>query len=228
MKFVEQNIKLPVWNQDVVQVKKLKRHGELLGGECKRGLIIGSSGSGKTNIVLCLLLHPNGLRFENVFIYSKSLQQSKYRYLKEVLKPIRGVDYVEFSDSNDVVTPAEVKPNTVFIFDDVVCDNQSVMRDYFSFGRHNNIDSFYLCQTYTKIPKALIRDNANLLIIFKQDNVNLKHIHDEHVGTDMSFADFKALCSSCWKNKYDFVVIDKESDAKYGRYRKGFDCFIHL
>jgi len=41
-------------------------------------------------------------------------------------------------------------------------------------GRHKNIDSFYLCQTYS--PKHLIRDNANFIIMFKQDDLNMRHI----------------------------------------------------
>ncbi|KYN28024.1 hypothetical protein ALC57_02564, partial [Trachymyrmex cornetzi] len=44
-----------------------------------------------------------------------------------------------------------------------------------------------VCQTYARIPKHLIRDNANLLILFKQDGTNLKHVYNDHVNTDMSY-----------------------------------------
>ncbi|EZA55673.1 hypothetical protein X777_04182 [Ooceraea biroi] len=36
------------------------------------------------------------------------------------------------------------------------------MREHFSMGRHSLVDCFYLCQTYARIPKHLLRDNANL------------------------------------------------------------------
>jgi len=36
-----------------------------------RALIVGPSNSGKTNIMLCLIESPNGLKFENVYIFSK-------------------------------------------------------------------------------------------------------------------------------------------------------------
>ena len=39
-----------------------------------RAVICGPSGYGKTNVLLSLLESPNGLRFENVYVYSKSLQ----------------------------------------------------------------------------------------------------------------------------------------------------------
>ena len=74
------------------------------------------------------------------------------------------------------------------------------------------IDCFYLCQTYARIPKHLIRDNVNSIVLFKQDEMNLKHIYDDHFNTDMSFSKFKELCSACWDNKYGFLVIDKDNE----------------
>ena len=99
------------------------------------------------------------------------------------------------------------------------------MREYFSMGRHANVDCFYLCQTYARIPKHLIRDKANLLILFKQDGTNLKHVYNDHVNTDMSYNEFCTLCHACWQQKYGFVVIDKDSALTSGRYRKGFNEF---
>lgn len=93
-------------------------------------------------------------------------------------------------------------------------------------GRHNGIDSFYLSQTYSKIPKQLVRDNANVLIFFKQDDMNLKHIYNDHVNTDMTFDSFKKVCSECWKDKYGFLVITKDNDIHKGRYRSKFDTYI--
>ena len=94
-------------------------------------------------------------------------------------------------------------------------------------GRHKNVDCFYLCQSYAKVPKHLIRDNVNLLAIFRQDDVNLKHIYDDHVNTDMSYNRFKELSGKCWgKDNYGFLVIDKDGALNDGRYRKGFDSFI--
>ena len=60
------------------------------------------------------------------------------------------------------------------------------MRDYFSMGRHNEIDCFYLCQTYARGPKHLIRDNANVLIVFKKDDMNLTHIYVNQVEPKLS------------------------------------------
>lgn len=209
-------------------VTNFRKHGSLFEGSCKRGLIIGPSGCGKTNVIISLIEDPNGLRFENIYIYSKSLYQPKYNYLRTLFKPIKEIGYFESDNEEEIISPQEIKKNSMIIFDDIVCCNQNIVKDYFCFGRHKNTDCFYLCQTYSSIPKQLIRDNANLIVIFQQDTTNLKHIYDDHVNVDMSFSQFKDLCLICWKEKFGFLVIDKDSTINSGRYRKGFDSFIYL
>lgn len=227
MRIVQQKAVLPITNRDFSDAPKAHRHGPLLPSTI-RAIVAGPSNCGKTNVIISLLEHPNGLRFENVYVYSKSLNQPKYEYLEKLFKPIKGIGYYPYRDSENIISPSQAKPNSIFIFDDVACENQNVIRDYFCMGRHNSVDCFYLCQTYTHIPKHLIRDNANLIILFKQDELNLKHVYSDHVNTDMSFDMFKAICRVCWNDNFGFVSIHKDSDAKNGRYRKGFDQYIYL
>lgn len=94
-------------------------------------------------------------------------------------------------------------------------------------GRHKNVDCFYLCQSYSRIPKQLIRDNANLIMVFKEDDLNLRHVYDDHVNTDMTFQKFKEVCGECWKDKYGFLVINKDNAIAEGRYCKAFDYYIY-
>lgn len=227
MRFVKQKNHLQVMNLDENDVgnKSYRRHGLLLPNTV-RCIISGPSNCGKTNVVLSLLFDKNGLRFENVYVYSKSLYQPKYQLLESVLKTLPKIKYLPYKESDAIVDPSKAQPNSVFIFDDVACDKQDKIRSYFCMGRHRLVDCFYLCQTYTRIPKHLIRDNANLLIAFKMDDTNLRHLYEDHVGTDMKFEKFKSMCSHCWRDKYGFLVIDKDSDINNGRYRKGFDCYI--
>lgn len=228
MKFIKQHTTLPVINVDVKTTEvNNKRHGKLLPNSI-RGLIVGPSNCGKTNAMLTLLKHPNGLHFENIYIYSKSLHQPKYEYLKRLTASIKGMGYHTFSNNSEVVPPEESKPNSIFIFDDVACGKQDNIRNYFCMGRHNSVDSFYLCQTYARIPKHLIRDNANFIIIFKQDERNLRHIYNDHVNSDMSFQEFHKICTKCWVDQFGFLTIDKDSPLNNGRYRKQFDEFISL
>lgn len=228
MRIEKQNFSLPILDNNFFNEKKISKHGDLFCGSSKRALVVGPSGCGKTNVIINLLLHPNGLRFENVYIYSKSLYQPKYQYLKMILEPMKDIGYFEYDLDTDIVSPNEIKSNSIIIFDDVINSSQLIMREYFCFGRHKDTDSFYLSQTYSSIPKQLIRDNANLLIIFPQDVTNLKHIYDDHVSVDMSFQKFKEMCSLCWSEPNGFIVIDKDCTTQNGRYRKGFDSYIYI
>lgn len=225
IKVVKPKTSLTVNNHDINKIEDIK-HSKLLPSTI-RCIISGPSNCGKTNTMLSLLEHPNGLKFENVYVYSKSLYQPKYIYLEKLLKPIKGLGYYAFDNGEQIISPSDAKGHSIFIFDDVSCDKQDVIREYFSMGRHNNIDSFYLCQTYAKIPKHLIRDNANVLILFKQDDLNLHHVYSDHIGTDMSFENFKSICSYCWRKPFGFLCIFKDFKIDDGRYRLCFDNYIY-
>ena len=67
-----------------------------------------------------------------------------------------------------------------------------------------------------------------MIIVFKQDELNMKHIYNDHVRGDMSYDEFMKMCKECWKDKYGFLVISKDDTIDCGRYRKGFDVFIKL
>lgn len=230
MKFRKQNTFLSVknWNiSDNINESGGNKHGPLLPNSI-RCLICGPSGCGKTNILLTLLLDVNGLKFQNVYLYSKSLNQSKYLFLGEVFNRVPCINYYTFSDKSEVTSIEETSNDSIVIFDDVSMEDQESIRQYFSMGRHKGLDCFYLCQTYSKIPKQLVRDNANFIILFKQDDLNLKHVYDDHVNTDMTWDTFLSICRTCWKNQYNFLVIDKNQGIQKGRYRRGFDDFICL
>lgn len=230
MRFVKQPTSLTVRNFDLEtdRGKKVKKHGDLFPNSI-RCIICGPSNCGKTNTLISLLEDPNGLRFENVYVYSKSLEQDKYKYLERILNSIDGMGFYKYSSSEEVVEPANAKPNSIFIFDDVICDKQNNIRSYFCMGRHRDVDCFYLTQTFTRVPKHLIRDNANFIILFKQDDMNLRHIYNDYsIACDMKFDEFRKMCNMCWREKYGFVVIDMDSEPNNGRYRKGFDSFVKI
>lgn len=90
-------------------------------------------------------------------------------------------------------------------------------------GRHKAIDYFYLYQTYTRIIKHLIRDNVNLFVLFREDDINFKLVYTYHVREDMSYDQFKTICSIWWCNKYGYFVIKKENNLNNGQYHKEFD-----
>ena len=223
MRVEKQRLQLPIRKFEYEGGCVKKKHSKLLPNNV-RALIVGSSASGKTNLVLTLLLDKNGLKFKNVYLFSKSLNQPKYDYLEKILKKVKGVGFYRFR--NKFLKPEDVEKNSVCIFDDVISEKQSPIQDFFSMGRHRSLDCFYLAQTYSRIPKQLIRDNANVIILFKMDEMNLKHAYNDHAASDMTYTKFHEMCSNCWDDSYGFIVIEKESERECGRYRKGFDSYI--
>lgn len=213
---------MKILNYDnVVQTKKCKINNSLnLPGNI-RCIICGPAGCGKTNLLFNFLCNDGWIDYDKLYIYSKSLFQDKYVQLRRAFDEID--DVATFCSNNeDVITPENILGNRpIMVFDDVMIDKQNIIERYFAYGRHVNVNVFYLCQTYSRIPKQVVRDNANVIIVFRQDDRNLKHIYDNHVGADMTFNEFKTFCGQTWNdNEYGFVTIDKTKPMTKKRYRE--------
>lgn len=216
--FVQQKTKFPIKS---IKIKEKHVHNCLFPNNM-RCLICGSSGCGKTVLLFNLIVQKEGLKFTNLYVISQSLEQDKYRALKKVFELVDDVQLHTMKSCE--ITPNDVPVGSVVVFDDV--QNDENIAQFFAMGRHRKLNCFYLCQTYSKIPKQLVRDNANFIILFKQDDLNLKHVYNNHVGSDFTFQEFKKLCHECWNtDEYGFVVIDKQSPLNKGRYRCKFDKF---
>src|SRR5271157_4202186 len=187
-------------------------------------VMAGSTGSGKTNLMIHLLKGKQLLNYADVYVYSSTLYQPSYEYLKryyETLENCIGVKIAHFLDADDeIVDPSTLDKtkNHIMIFDDVMLKDQTVIKEYFCRGRHNNVNVFYLCQSLHKIAKHCIRENANMFILFKQDDKTLKYFHETHISGDMDFDEFKDFCQKAWNKKHGFVVINIWDDAYCGRY----------
>lgn len=155
---------------------KRRRNGKITGAKqlgpfllsFRRGIICGLSNFGKENVLFNLLFSPHDLNFENVYVFSKTLCQLKYQFLDQLLSETH-IGYFSFNNNSIVPPPTDALQNSIMIFDDAATEKQDNVRVYFFIYRHQSVDLFNLYQSYYRIPKQLIRDYANFLIIFKQD-----------------------------------------------------------
>ena len=185
--------------------------------------IFGPSGCGKTNVLMTILLHHEPVA--SIYLCSRTAFQEKYVSLERLIdsynskkKNTRKITFLVCTPEN-LMLPEEVEESASVIFDDVLTEDQNKIANFFLRGRHRKISCFYLSQSYTKIPKKSgIRENFNFLIVFKQDNVNLRQLFNEYVS-DISFEKFKSLCNGCWKVQYGFLTVDAEE----GKYKHKFD-----
>jgi len=113
------------------------------------------------------------------------------------------------------------------IFDDLLLEKQNKCESYYVRGRHSNVDCFYLCQNYFKLPRQTIRENANFICLFPQDLKNINHIYNDHVSQDMSKEEFRKLCKSAWNKPFGFVVIDLTSKKDNGKCHAQFPWKQH-
>jgi hypothetical protein len=202
-------------------------------------VIAGSTGCGKTNLLLNFLLTDNILDYSDVYIYTSTLHQQAYKYLKEYYNDIENTVKGQFKISikigyffeadNEIKNPSELDPatNHIMVFDDVMLSDQTKIKEYFCKGRHNNVNVFYLCQSLHKIAKHCIRDNANTFILFHQDDKTMKYFHETHISGDMDLKEFKNFYDSAWTKRYGFIVINLWEDPYCGRYISNYkDIYV--
>ena len=202
-------------------------------------VIAGATGCGKTNLLLNFLLEDDILDYSDVYIYASTLHQKAYKYLKEYYNDLEttiknkyniSITLAHFFDTDDkIINPSQLDPlkNHVIVFDDVMLDDQTKIKEYFCKGRHNNVNIFYLCQSYYKIAKHCIRDNANTFILFRQDDKTMKYFYDTHISGDMDFKEFKKFYDNSWIKQYGFIVINLWDKPYCGKYTSNYkDIYI--
>ena len=59
------------------------------------------------------------------------------------------------------------------------------------------------------MPKRTIPNISDIIILFQQTLKDVEHIYREIAGFDMSYDEFKSLCTEAWKEKYNYLIINK-------------------
>ena len=119
-------IKLEIPNyDDHTKNKKFKQLFPFMPDDTFRMLICGNSGSGKTNLLLHMILSL--LCYDEIFHYAKNLDQEKYQILiNEMNKMNKGAGYDIMTVSNDKIIPIKdlsyEDNQKLVVFDDYVCE----------------------------------------------------------------------------------------------------------
>ena len=213
---------IEIVNIPILEDTKISKNGDFLPDNV-RCIIVGNPGSGKTNLLLNLLIAENGLKFRNIYVLSRTLFQKKYRFLEEVVKSISGMKFVTYDTNAELEEAENIEPNRILIIDDLNNSSQEKLRKYFTISRQKNVDLFFIGHTYSLIEKRIIRDNANLICVFPVDLTNLTHIYNDNAHADMDFQKFRGMCQKiCADTKYSFLVINREKTRADGEYCRNF------
>ena len=170
-----------------------------------RILIIGGSGSGKTNVLLNLI--DNQPDIDKIYLYAKDPYEAKYQYLINKRESV-GINhfndpkaFTEYSnDMHDVYKNIgeyniDKERKILIVFDDMIADIinnkklDSVVTELFIRGRKLNISLVFITQSYFKVPEG-VRLNATHFFIAKIPNKReLREIAQNH-SSDISTKDF--------------------------------------
>lgn len=200
-----------------------------------RLLICGSSGCGKTNLLMNLIY--NYLYYNKIYIYAKDLTESKYQELQdffdevnETMKDETGDDFqvAIFSSSKDEIVNVDdldKEYQNLIIFDDFVTESdQHLIIDLFIRSRKKNCSLIYLTQSYFSTPKD-IRLQCNYFILYNISNEReLTEIQRDHC-LDVDKETFKKYFNKATSEPYSFFLIDKKSREL--RFRMNFDHIIN-
>ena len=144
-----------------------------------RILLVGGSGSTKTNALLNLI--NNQPDIDKIYLYAKDPYEAKYQYLIKKLEKL-GSDhfkdrkaFMEYSnDMEDVYKNIEnynpgKKRKILIVFDDMIADmvnNKAlnpVATELFIRGRKPNISIVFMTQSYFKVPKDVRLNSIHFL-----------------------------------------------------------------
>jgi hypothetical protein len=143
--------------------------------------VAGSSDSGKTTMVINLLMgnkktKENGERYilcNDVVLIGRYLNEAKWSIVRDFFEELaetedvsfRAIPYTEIPETSVF----DVHRSTVVIFEDLMNAPKKVQEkisEYFIHGRHCNISSIYISQSFFSIPKT-IRDNVNYISLHR-------------------------------------------------------------
>ena len=183
------------YHQPFIENVNTPQQSKIENNNNNRTLLVGPSFSGKTYLMLKIL---SRISDRDIYIITKSPPE-QYTNSKIKIKEI-----------SDEIKPLNEYENGIIVFDDVLGSTNSRFIDqFFIRGRHNNLDIYYLSQSYFDLPKRTIRNNSNKIILFNQTLKDIEHIYRDVAGYDMSYDELKELCRNHgMKIITIFVLID--------------------
>ena len=100
----------------------------------------------------------------------------------------------------------------------LLSEQESNIDLFFTQGRHNNFDIFYISQSCFHLPKNTIRNICDEIFLFKQPLRVIILLFHDIPGLDMNLEEWKQLCRKAWENDYDYVQIVRFAEIGIGRF----------
>ena len=184
-----------------------------------RILIIGGSGSGKTNPLINLINTENDI--DKIYLYAKDLSEPKYEYLikkrKDVeIKHVNNLNaFIECSSTMDNVyenihdcNPSR-RSKILIAFDDMIADIMTskkfpaIIKELFIRCRKLNISLAFIMQSFFPVPKDVRLNSTQYLIMKINNKKQLENIAISH-STDINYQNFIRIYKECTREPFNF------------------------
>ena len=195
-------------NLDSITNENSKEHNEkwpYIPDHPYRILIIGGSGSGKTNTLLNLIKEQND--FDKIYLYAKDLREPKYEFFLKKhenagIKHLNDLNaFIECSNTMDDVYEnidgynPNRKRKILIASDDMIADimtnekNQAIIKELFIRFRKLNNPLVFITHSYFTVPKEL-RVNSTDYLIMKINNKRALQNNATNHSADIDYKDF--------------------------------------
>ena len=173
-------------------------------------MIIGSSGSGKTNTLLNLVNEQNHI--DKIFLYARDLNEPKYNTL---IKKRKDVGIKHLNDSNAFIECSNTmddvyenihdynsnrKRKILIVFDDMIADimanKKAIIKELFIRCRKLNTSLVFITQFYFSVPKDVRLNSTHYLIMKINAKRELQNIAINH-SVDIDYQDFMKIYREC-------------------------------
>ena len=207
-----------------------------------RIIIIGGSGSGKTNASLNLINEQNDIH--KIYLYARDLSEPKYKIL---IKKRKDAGIKHSNDPNPFIKCSNTmddvyenihdynfnrKRKILIVFDDMMADImsnqkfQGMIKELFIRCRKLNISLIFITQSYFSVPKDVRLNSTHYLIMKVNNKKELQNVAINR-SADIGYQDFIKIYKESTKEPYNFFTINtKLPGSDPLRFRKSlFDSY---
>ena len=188
-----------------------------------RILIIGGSGSGKTNMLLNLINEQRDI--DKIYLYAKDLSESKYEHLinnreNAGIKHLNDSKaFIDCSNTMDDVYEniddynLNRKRKILIAFDDMIAEImtnktfQSIIKELFIRYRKIDISLVFITQSYFPVTKDVRLNSKHYLIMKINNKRELQNIAINH-SADIDYKDYIKMYREYTKEPYNLLTID--------------------
>lgn len=192
-------------------------------------LIVGGTGTGKTNLLLNFILKsPN--TFQHIVICNRSIKEPLYEALEKQLGKQGKISFFTLQTLPDVNVLSSMredpeKDQWLVIFDDVVADLadkklEKKMSQYVITARKLGITSFYLSQSFFQFPKMVRKNITHLMLLKLSGARDLKLVLSDFASiglTKEQLCDIHRKATEMWMNCLKIDIHNPDADKKFTR-----------